>query len=111
MRGRANPRTELELRVELARRRDEREQRQARALCAVDSDRCRAGDEWEWFDLSQGRRTFCFCPAHALAAELCCAGDEHTYPAMSPEHFLTAVRRAEANASAAAPRGEESASV
>ena len=35
----------------------------------------RGGDEWEWFDLTAGRRTFCFCPGHALAAELCCTGD------------------------------------
>jgi hypothetical protein len=68
--------TELELRVEFARRRDEREQRQARSLCAVDSDHCRAGDEWEWFDLVDAprARTFCFCPAHALAAELTSTG-------------------------------------
>jgi hypothetical protein len=76
MAKRADHVSEVELRVELARRRDDRDQRQARSLCAVDSDHCRAGDEWEWFDLldaelgSRGAKvTYCFCPAHSLAAE------------------------------------------
>lgn len=70
------PATELELRVELAKRRDVREQKIARSLCAVDSETCRAGDEWEWFDLVDAprARTYCFCPAHALAAELATTG-------------------------------------
>jgi hypothetical protein len=92
------PATELELRVELAERRAERDQRMARSLCAVSSELCRAGDEWEWFDLTRGRSTFCFCPGHALAAELCCVGDGDIYPSMSPEQFLSAVARAEARA-------------
>jgi len=90
------PATELELRVELAQRRDEREQRQARALCAIDSESCRAGDEWQWFDLTQRNRTYCFCPAHALAAEIACVGTEDVYAAMTAEQLIRAIQSVEA---------------
>ena len=90
-------RNELELRVELARRRDEREQKIARSLCALDSAHCRAGDEWEWFDLSVGQRgrTYCFCPAHSLAAELALVNGSDIYASMSVEQFLDRVRELE----------------
>jgi hypothetical protein len=98
--AKSSPATEVDLRVQLAERRAERDQKVARSLCAVSSELCRAGAEWEWFDLTdtRGHQTFCFCPGHALAAELCCAGDEDIYPSMSPAQFLSAVARAEARA-------------
>lgn len=85
--------TELELRVEFARRRDERDQKRARALCAVDSEHCRAGDEWEWFDISIPGRTYCFCPAHALAAEL--LGPPDYFDACAPVEIIERINACE----------------
>ena len=64
-------RTELELREKLAARTETEGNRQARRLCAVSSDACRAGDDRDWFELEvTGKKTYCFCAAHSLAAEL-----------------------------------------
>ncbi len=64
-------RDELELREKLAARTTAEANDQARRLCAVSSRFCRAGEPEEWFDLEVvGECTFCFCAAHALAAEL-----------------------------------------
>ena len=66
--------TELELRARLAERTETEGNRQARRLCAVSSKACRAGDDHEWFELEViGKRTYCFCAAHALAAEVAAA--------------------------------------
>ena len=85
--------TELEQRVEIARRRDERDQKRARSLCAVDSEHCRAGDEWEWFDISVPGRTYCFCPAHALAAEL--LGSPNYIDACEPAGIIDRINHCE----------------
>ena len=67
-------RTELELREKLAARTAREADEQARAICAVGSKFCRADEPEDWLELEHRGRTYNFCGAHALAAEVLAAG-------------------------------------
>ena len=88
------PETELELRARLAARTEAVGNKQARRLCAVSSNACRAGEDRDWFELEvTGKRTYCFCAAHSLAAELAASlAGGHLF---SAEHIIGKIHELE----------------
>lgn len=86
---------ELELRERFALRAERTSNAQARRLCAVSSKACRMGDPGEWLDLEHGARTYCFCAAHALAAELGCSSGGFFHEGATPEETIARIRALE----------------